>query len=88
MFITGLFVARIPLLLFQAVQAALLPKLAGLAGEGKHDDFRAGMRKLVLIVRRAGHRRHGRARRSSGPSVGEILFGEASSSSATATVAC
>ena len=27
-FITGLFVARVPLLLFQAVQAALLPKLA------------------------------------------------------------
>ena len=44
-FITGLFVARVPLLLFQAVQAALLPKLAGLASEGKHDDFRIGMRR-------------------------------------------
>jgi O-antigen/teichoic acid export membrane protein len=49
-FITGLFVARIPLLLFQAVQAALLPKLAGLASEGKHDDFRIGMRRLIKIV--------------------------------------
>ncbi len=49
-FITGLFVARIPLLLFQAVQAALLPKLAGLASEGKHEDFRTGMRRLVLVV--------------------------------------
>ncbi|MCZ7535187.1 MAG: hypothetical protein M5T61_04075 [Acidimicrobiia bacterium] len=49
-FITGLFIARIPILLFQAVQAALLPKLAGLAGAGRHDDFRAGMRKLVVIV--------------------------------------
>jgi len=49
-FITGLFVARIPLLLFQAVQAALLPKLAGLASEGKYDDFRIGMRRLVGVV--------------------------------------
>ncbi len=49
-FITGLFVARVPLLLFQAVQAALLPKLSGLASEGKHDDFRLGMRRLVVVV--------------------------------------
>jgi O-antigen/teichoic acid export membrane protein len=49
-FITGLFVARVPLLLFQAVQAALLPKLAALASEGKHDDFRVGMRRLVAVV--------------------------------------
>jgi O-antigen/teichoic acid export membrane protein len=49
-FITGLFIARIPLLLFQAVQAALLPKLAGLASEGKHEDFRQGMKRLVVVV--------------------------------------
>jgi O-antigen/teichoic acid export membrane protein len=49
-FITGLFIARVPLLLFQAVQAALLPKLAGLASEGKHDDFRIGMRRLIGVV--------------------------------------
>ncbi|MCZ7528833.1 MAG: hypothetical protein M5U14_22140 [Acidimicrobiia bacterium] len=49
-FIAGLFIARIPILLFQAVQAALLPKLAGLAGSGRYDDFRAGLRKLVVIV--------------------------------------
>ncbi len=49
-FIVGLFLARIPILLFQAVQAALLPKLAGLAGAGRHDDFRSGLRKLVLVV--------------------------------------
>ncbi|HET9728251.1 MAG TPA: hypothetical protein VFR41_02470 [Acidimicrobiia bacterium] len=53
-FITGVFVARIPLLLFQAVQAALLPKLAGLASEGRHDDFRTGMKKLVGIVAALG----------------------------------
>src|SRR5262249_57863134 len=49
-FITGLFIARVPLLMFQAVQAALLPKLAGLASEGKHDDFRTGMRRLIVVV--------------------------------------
>ena len=49
-FIVGLFLARIPILLFQAVQAALLPKLAHLAGAGQHDDFQSGLRKLVLVV--------------------------------------
>ncbi len=49
-FITGLFVARVPLLLFQAVQAALLPNLAALASAGKHDDFRNGMQRLIGIV--------------------------------------
>jgi O-antigen/teichoic acid export membrane protein len=49
-FITGLFIARVPLLMFQAVQAALLPKLAGLASEGKHDDFRVGMKRLIAVV--------------------------------------
>jgi O-antigen/teichoic acid export membrane protein len=49
-FITGIFIARIPILLFQAVQAALLPKLAALAGAGRHDEFRSGMRRLLMIV--------------------------------------
>ena len=49
-FIVGFFLARIPILLFQAVQAALLPKLAGLAGAGQHADFRLGVRKLVFVV--------------------------------------
>jgi O-antigen/teichoic acid export membrane protein len=49
-FIAGLFIARIPILLFQAVQAALLPKLAAHAGAGRHDDFRTGLKKLVTIV--------------------------------------
>jgi O-antigen/teichoic acid export membrane protein len=53
-FIAGLFMARIPILLFQAVQAALLPKLAAHAGAGRHDDFRTGLRKLVTIVLAVG----------------------------------
>ena len=49
-FIVGLFLSRIPILLFQAVQAALLPKLAGLVSAGRNDEFRAGVRNLVLVV--------------------------------------
>jgi O-antigen/teichoic acid export membrane protein len=74
LFITGLFIARIPILLFQAVQAALLPKLAGLAGEGRHADFRGGMRKLVLIVVGLGILGTVAAA-TIGPFVGTLLFG-------------
>ncbi len=49
-FIAGLFIARIPLLLFQAVQAALLPKLAGLLGRGLVHDFRVGLMRLLAAV--------------------------------------
>jgi O-antigen/teichoic acid export membrane protein len=74
-FLAGVFLARIPILLFQAVQAALLPKLAGLAGAGRHDDFRSGLRKLVLIV--VGIGAIGVvAGGSLGPPAGEILFGD------------
>jgi O-antigen/teichoic acid export membrane protein len=74
-FIVGFFLARIPILLFQAVQAALLPKLASLVGSGQHDEFRAGLRKLLGIVIAigiigviAGY--------LVGPTAGEILFGD------------
>lgn len=74
-FIVGLFLARIPILLFQAVQAALLPKLAHLAGSGKHDDFRNGLRKLVLVV--VGIGVLGVIGGGTlGPTAGEILFGD------------
>jgi O-antigen/teichoic acid export membrane protein len=49
-FIAGLFIARIPLLLFQAVQAALLPKLAALLGHGHVAEFRHGLSRLISIV--------------------------------------
>ena len=49
-FIVGLFLSRIPILLFQAVQAALLPKLASLVSAGRDEDFRNGVRKLVVVV--------------------------------------
>ncbi len=42
--------ARIPLFLFQAVQAALLPRLARLAAQGHLDEFRQALRKLLVLV--------------------------------------
>jgi O-antigen/teichoic acid export membrane protein len=74
-FIVGFFIARIPILLFQAIQAALLPKLAALAGAGKHGDFRSGLKKLVLIVLGVGALGIV-AGATIGPTVGEILFGD------------
>src|SRR4051812_611172 len=47
---TGVILARVPLFLFQAVQAALLPKLARLAATGAYDEFKRGFRKLMLVV--------------------------------------
>ena len=49
-FLAGLILTRVPLFLFQAVQAALLPKLAGLAAAGKRADFRMGLRRLLIVV--------------------------------------
>jgi O-antigen/teichoic acid export membrane protein len=49
-FASAFFVARLPVLAFQAVQGTLLPKLAGLAGSGRHDEFRQGLRKLLVLV--------------------------------------
>ncbi len=52
--LSGLLIARIPLFFFQAVQAALLPKLAAQAAEGRHDDFRSGLRRLTAAVAAVG----------------------------------
>ncbi len=49
-FQAGLIITRVPLFLFQAVQASLLPKLAGYAASKQFDDFRNGLRKLILAV--------------------------------------
>lgn len=49
-FASAFFVARVPILAFQAVQGTLLPKLAGLAGAGKHDEFRRGFNRLMAVV--------------------------------------
>lgn len=46
----GVLLARIPLFLFQAVQAALLPRLSGLAARREFDEFRLGLRRLMQLV--------------------------------------
>jgi O-antigen/teichoic acid export membrane protein len=49
-FANGLTTARIPLFLFQAVLASLLPKLSRLAGVGSLDEFVVTLRRLVGLV--------------------------------------
>lgn len=50
----GVILARIPLFLFQAVQAALLPRLARQAAAGEMDEFRSGFRRLMKLVLAVG----------------------------------
>jgi O-antigen/teichoic acid export membrane protein len=57
------------------VQAALLPKLAALAGSNRIDDFRTGLRKLVLIVIGVGVLGIVGGV-TVGPTIGKILFGD------------
>ena len=49
-FVNAVVIARIPLFLFQAVQASLLPKLSTLAHSGHLGDFRIGLRRLLVAV--------------------------------------
>ena len=49
-FLAGLVVVRVPVYLFQAVAAAVLPDLSRLAASSRWDDFRAGLGRLVLAV--------------------------------------
>ena len=56
----AVFVARVPLFLFQAVQAALLPKLAALAERGQFVELRQGMKRLLLATGAIGRPRHPR----------------------------
>ena len=46
----GVLLSRVPLFLFQAVQAALLPRLALLAAQGNLSEFRSGFRRLMKVV--------------------------------------
>jgi O-antigen/teichoic acid export membrane protein len=49
-FLDGLVVARIPLFLFQAVLASLLPRLSHLAGGGEYDEFAEALRRLTIAI--------------------------------------
>ena len=73
-FQAGLIIVRVPLFLFQAVQAALLPKLARLAASGQEEDFRTGLRRLVVVVIAIGVAATAGAF-ALGPWVLQLLFG-------------
>lgn len=49
-FLAGLIVARVPLFLFTAIQAALLPGLAALASAGRYVELWAGLRRTTTLV--------------------------------------
>ncbi len=50
----GVILARIPLFLFQAVQASLLPRLARLAAANEMKEFRSGLTRLLYLVAGVG----------------------------------
>ena len=75
-FLAGLLIARIPLFLFQAVQAALLPKLALLAAGQRWTEFTAALRKLLVAVLGLGITAT-LAAWSVGPTLVRVTFGEA-----------
>jgi O-antigen/teichoic acid export membrane protein len=54
MFAYGVLMARIPLFLFQAVQAALLPRLSRLAARNELGEFRSGLKRLLIVVLAVG----------------------------------
>jgi O-antigen/teichoic acid export membrane protein len=49
-FLAALVISRVPAFMFQAVQAALLPRLSGLAASSDHVDFRSRLGKLLVVV--------------------------------------
>ena len=53
-FLSSRIVAYVPIFLFQAVQAALLPKLSALAAKGHHVEFRRTLLQLLLLVAALG----------------------------------
>jgi O-antigen/teichoic acid export membrane protein len=53
-FFVAVVISRLPLFLFQAVQAALLPKLSSLASAGRLDEFREGFKRLCIVVAGVG----------------------------------
>jgi O-antigen/teichoic acid export membrane protein len=73
-FLAGLAVARVPVFLFQAVQAALLPKLSALAGAGRFHEFRERLGRLLAAVAVIGIAGMAGAFLL-GPTVIEVLFG-------------
>jgi O-antigen/teichoic acid export membrane protein len=73
-FLSGLLIARIPLFLFQAVLASLLPKLSHLVGRQQYAEFSAALRRLAVAVLAVGAVAVVVAM-AIGPAVVELFFG-------------
>lgn len=73
-FANAVLLARVPLFLFQAVQAALLPRLARLAAQGDLAEFRDGFRRLMVLVLGVGGLGTSGAF-VAGPAVYDVVFG-------------
>ncbi len=73
-FANAVLLARVPLFLFQAVQAALLPRLARLAAQGDLAEFRDGFRRLMVLVLSVGALGTSGAF-VAGPGVYDLVFG-------------
>lgn len=48
--LAGLVLTRVPLYMFQAVQAALVPELAAMGAASDHTSFRRGITRLLLAI--------------------------------------
>ena len=73
-FLSSRIVAYVPIFLFQAVQAALLPKLSALAAKGHHVEFRRTLVQLLLLVGALGAVATA-ALTLLGPFITKLLFG-------------
>lgn len=73
-FLNGLTVARVPLFLFQAVLAALLPKLSRQLAHGATGEFVSGLRRLLAALAALGVVAVGVAG-VAGPAIVEVVFG-------------
>src|SRR5690606_26301559 len=49
-FLTGLVIARMPLFFYQAIQAALLPRLTAMATQGRIRDFRHDLARMMGLL--------------------------------------
>jgi O-antigen/teichoic acid export membrane protein len=75
-FLTARIIAFIPVFLFQAVPAALLPRLSRLAAEGRMAEFRKVILELTLLVALLGTSGVGMLT-AFGPVASHLLFGGA-----------
>lgn len=73
-FLAGLVIARIPLFLFQAVQASMIPALSSMAAAGKRGEFRRRFRQLAVVTAAMGVAATLGAL-AVGPDVVSLLFG-------------